>query len=110
MANNRQNIIKKQPTGFGMFVRKDVNGRSCCIGDRVKITTPEQSHEFPISNSDPFSDEEHTEEKTFEERTISGVLCLWFSKGIVLKLDNGSYMKINMATKSPTIKRIWELI
>jgi hypothetical protein len=95
--------MKKQPTGFGMFVRRDVNGNPCCIGDRVKITAPRQIHSFPDEDG-------IDEEQVYEERSDTGVLCLWWSRGLMLKLENGIYKKIKTNTRSPIVERIWELI
>jgi hypothetical protein len=95
----------KQPVGLGIFVRWDsAKQNKIYIGDKVKITTPVQEHTF-------YREDHETEfPQTIEHTEVCGILVLWMSKGLMLKCSSRYYMKIGVGTKSPTIKRIWELL
>jgi len=106
MESNRKSVIKKQPTGFGIFVRNDVNGRPVYIGDTVKIFTPAQT----ISQD---AEEIGTYNTDVEEHTMTGTLILRLSKGLMLRTGvqgHYNYWKISYSPYCSRYKRIWELI
>jgi len=91
-------LIKKNPTGLGIFVRWDsAKQNKIYIGDKVKITTPRQEHNFHELHDD--EDREYPNmTTTFEEQSVTGTLVLWMSKGLMLKQNSG-YMKMGVGTK-----------
>ena len=90
---------KKQPFGYGLFIRNDDSGNPCCIGDRVEVIRPKMI----IENEDTLSGE-----IAIEETIFTGILVLLKSKGVRIKLDTGrgtEYIKPPITNRS---RNIWK--
>jgi hypothetical protein len=73
----KKNKEKKELFANGLFIRKDVYGKDCCVGDFVRVTSPEFTIEKPTENID------------VESHTYEGQLLLLRSKGVTIKTDTG---------------------
>ena len=101
MNTNKKKIPKynnatKQMLGFGIIVRKDINGKDIKVGDVVKITRP-------------YMDFETNEIKVkIEETSWIGEVRLLLSKGILIWANN-VYIKAPITDNSRN-KWSWELV
>ncbi len=103
MARPRQLI----QFAHGVFLRNDDFGAPLFVGDRVAITRKEQlikEEVYPDWDNKRFI----TNHIRIDAKTDVGTLVLWKSKELMLKHDRtGSYMKIQLGTRHPYVKREW---
>lgn len=86
----------------GLFIRNDDNGRPCCVGDTVKVKVGEGT----IPNDHSWGDRG---EVSLQEQEYEGTLVLLKSKGVQIRLNDGTYIKPNLTDKGYRIW-VWELI
>jgi len=95
--------MSKQLLGKGVFVRNDINGKPCRIGDRVKLTRPYMC--FPSGHAE-YSDADDVE---IEEKIFIGVLKLRMSIGVIVSLNTGGFAKPKLSESCYSPWK-WELI
>jgi hypothetical protein len=85
-----------------VFVKNDIYGNPCHIGDTIKITQPRiQFRKFYENDTYEYID---VPEKTFE-----GTLVILKSKGLMLRFDDGTYRHITSTNHARNPLK-WELL
>lgn len=86
-----------------VFVRNDINGVPCMVGDRVKITREAINY----TKGNVYSEE--GEDIDLPEETWEGEIVLLLSKGICIKTTNGGYIHPKIIDRGH-VKWTWEVI
>jgi len=92
----------KEVFAKGLFIRKDVSGIDCCVGDYVRVTQPA----FTIRKAEYIGEDYNEgggclfEKKEIEEKTYEGTLLLLKSRGVVIKLNTGEYITPKLTDKA----------
>lgn len=95
-TTDRMKSTKKEKQIFceGTFIKKDIHGKDCHVGDRLKITRPRIYFKRDVDTGWGY------EIVDLKERKLVGTLVLLKTKGLHLKLDEGGYYHLTITDRA----------